>query len=623
MSGMKSAIDVWVKENMKLDVAKVRAETGLVGTPLLDKYRGEEKGEGWRKGQTAQGLPRKTEYYDDPKKQQSEVSFDKTGKASSDGKILGDKAPLPLTYGYVLDPQTAKLHQFGEADRVTADAVLTTHHSSPLDGKDAAGAGEIKTLDGRITEINDRSGHYRPDGTITFQAVRQINLTNMPADIRERLKKTDGRAETPDTLEQVVAAEIGKKRDAFFKALDQAQADELAVADKITDEQLRKQQIAAVNAERHSLADEFRKIAKSVEDELRQDSVRSPLVSDSTVYSHAPELVKLSEALKSVEQQIKTKKLASEDTAKLEETARKMREELAYRGYTAPSNKETMVSLLGKTGMLTDQEYAETGKNKDKINAASALKQLVAPIGEEEFGKLVKQGKDAVAEAIAKYSVKTVAELKAKLGQEVVDGIKGDNLRIAALAKQYGVKQISADFDTSPEMTNFAIGQASAVTLTAEQFLQTGGNEAQIRNKQGLKTGIEKGIALKPTETKGPEVAPELGKVLDNAKTGTPNADEAKKRAAAAIEREKKEKEISSQRRQTIDQLMAEVGSDPAAQKKMLEDQLKNIDESILICESNIAFYKDEEPGLVPAEEKRLAEAKETKKKIEDALANL
>ena len=48
------------------------------------------------------------------------------------------------------------------------------HHSSFLAGRPVAGAGELIVQDGRLIEISDRSGHYRPEPNFRKQVLAQL-----------------------------------------------------------------------------------------------------------------------------------------------------------------------------------------------------------------------------------------------------------------------------------------------------------------------------------------------------------------------------------------------------------------------------------------------------------------
>ena len=99
--------------------------------------------------------------------------------------------------GFVMNPETGDTHLFREegGDRShnpdTGKVDVTfTHHSSPLQGGDVAGAGKIQfDNDRRIDVIKDQSGHYKPNAEITFQAVRQLNMMTLSRDIQARLRK--------------------------------------------------------------------------------------------------------------------------------------------------------------------------------------------------------------------------------------------------------------------------------------------------------------------------------------------------------------------------------------------------------------------------------------------------
>lgn len=49
------------------------------------------------------------------------------------------------------------------------------HHSSILGGEPVAGAGEIGVSNGKVTEISDRSGHYKPDREFTEQVHKELS----------------------------------------------------------------------------------------------------------------------------------------------------------------------------------------------------------------------------------------------------------------------------------------------------------------------------------------------------------------------------------------------------------------------------------------------------------------
>lgn len=114
-----------------------------------------------------------TKYFGADEKEASRVRVGADGLLRDDaGELLGDGAEEKK--GYVMDPETGQAHTFEGGGKRTATGIEMTHHSSPLAGGDVAGAGHIKVEDGRITEIDDMSGHYKPDAQKTLQVLRRL-----------------------------------------------------------------------------------------------------------------------------------------------------------------------------------------------------------------------------------------------------------------------------------------------------------------------------------------------------------------------------------------------------------------------------------------------------------------
>lgn len=180
----------------------------LKSKTLGAEYKDEDKKVGWRadnvttvpdgKGGRRPATPKDieeirekttttTKYYDEQEKTASAVAIDPKGKLrDAQGDKLADRK-----HGFVMDPDTRKVHTF-EA-KVETDAQgnrKTTHHSSPLAGKPVAGAGHIKTKKGRIVTIDDASGHYKPSAELTWQVV--MELGRQGATLDETLVDVDG-----------------------------------------------------------------------------------------------------------------------------------------------------------------------------------------------------------------------------------------------------------------------------------------------------------------------------------------------------------------------------------------------------------------------------------------------
>ena len=159
----------------------VRVETApedgkkLLSKPLGQEYVGEDKEVGWR--QKAWNLPEEektsskysTHYYTEKEKEKSEISVDSKGRVSQGWEKLDEKQ------GFVMDPTTGKMHLFTPETIVDSSGdVQFTHHSSPLAGGDVAGAGHITGKKGIVKEIDDASGHYKPDAKLTHQVVKTL-----------------------------------------------------------------------------------------------------------------------------------------------------------------------------------------------------------------------------------------------------------------------------------------------------------------------------------------------------------------------------------------------------------------------------------------------------------------
>jgi hypothetical protein len=583
----KEEIDAWIMSVTKRDPAGARqralaslalgkksAAPGLVGTKLGDKYVGEQIDQSFRGDQNS-----KTRYFADGEKENSRLQFGQGGEVSSKGGTLDGKL------GFVVDPQTGKTHIFKEGKEGTdagdnKDVFL--HHSSPLSGGDVAGAGQMEVSGKHIEKITDKSGHYKPTGEFTFQAVRQLNAETLSADIQQRLSrrkstatKTEatsekgvtwqgGEAEGPDTFEQLVAAEIQVAREAFFAQLDKEQQEAIDANAKLEEGPERDRRDAAIDMARKKMVDGFRDVARAVEDILRDSAgtAKNPLIDSRVDNTEQPfvnsdpdagakylerknqnDLKGQYDALIGIIDE-KLKKDPAADVSALRKKAEAAEKALLLGNYNPAVNKETSVTLLGKAGMLSEAEYGELRSDvkakteaakiggtplseteiatlyKDGYNKKSAIKQLAQPLGEEKYAELVQQNarnaaaankeqadqpsndsakkaapKDAVVEALLAAGLKpgdpgAVEQLKKILGEKAAAAIGDSDL--PAKIRKYGIKTVD-DGSGGADATGFKIGEATSVSLGAQEYLQTGGNEAQIHNKQRVLDEIEKG----------------------------------------------------------------------------------------------------------------------------------
>jgi len=171
----------------KVVIKEAVAETAPAADEVKRKalgaqYAGEDKKSGWRADNLAPGTdPAEreayregdrvtTRYFDSEEKRKSGVDVGGDGLLrDADGDLKDGKE------GFVVDPETGKLHTFeGGFEDVGDGKKKATHHSSPLAGGDVAGAGHIKTEGGRVKSIDDASGHYKPGGDLTYQMVQKL-----------------------------------------------------------------------------------------------------------------------------------------------------------------------------------------------------------------------------------------------------------------------------------------------------------------------------------------------------------------------------------------------------------------------------------------------------------------
>lgn len=169
----------------------------LAGKELVSKYHGEDKGVTWRAGdkekvaqrwgldvdspefaqrwEARRNSDRMTTHYDTTarERERSRLEEKSNGKVKTTHKTR--HGPEHEHTGWVMDPDTGNVHTFDPL-RTTdhGGKTQTTHHSSPLAGKPVAGAGMMTFEDKHISEVTDESGHYRPEGEYTYQAVKQM-----------------------------------------------------------------------------------------------------------------------------------------------------------------------------------------------------------------------------------------------------------------------------------------------------------------------------------------------------------------------------------------------------------------------------------------------------------------
>ncbi|MBL4807503.1 MAG: hypothetical protein JKY31_09450 [Rhodobacteraceae bacterium] len=142
-----------------------------------------------------------THYYDADEKRASRVKID------ADGRLLNAKGkPIEGYQGYVVDPETQKMHIFKKGEIAGSEDTFGTkerrYHSSPLAGGDVAGAGGIRMRDGKIERLDDRSGHYKPNSKLMFQTIEMLERDGA-ALIDKDLSTPDGKRVSFDKYEKL------------------------------------------------------------------------------------------------------------------------------------------------------------------------------------------------------------------------------------------------------------------------------------------------------------------------------------------------------------------------------------------------------------------------------------
>jgi hypothetical protein len=174
-----------------------RDDPHLSGKKLTSKYVGEDKAFAWRsvnedvkarKWGLEKGSPEFQQKLEEHRKGDSITTrYDTTPEAREKSRLkVKGNGKVKLTHdrrqhtsrdysGWVMDPTTEDIHTF-DPNLFTAEngKRVHSHHSGPLAGGKVAGAGMMNMKKGRIEEIDDQSGHYRPEGEYTWQSVNAM-----------------------------------------------------------------------------------------------------------------------------------------------------------------------------------------------------------------------------------------------------------------------------------------------------------------------------------------------------------------------------------------------------------------------------------------------------------------
>jgi hypothetical protein len=187
----------------KIDTALEQAQAnlnrqGIAPQALGKEYKDEEKMRGWRAGNMAEPVRAESEsdqdfaqrmqdyqeylkfrasdevttkHFSEEEREQAKVSIDEKGRLRD---ADGDKLRHTSTE-YVMDRE-GELHKFDSESIVGSDGKKKiVHHSSIMSGQEVTGAGGFSTdRDGKIDQISNLSGHYKPGRAQMIQTVEAL-----------------------------------------------------------------------------------------------------------------------------------------------------------------------------------------------------------------------------------------------------------------------------------------------------------------------------------------------------------------------------------------------------------------------------------------------------------------
>ena len=158
---------------------------------LPEKFKDEDKKFGWRahygaedneseetqrmRREKAESTHKVTRYFSDQERQDATLTptpDPQRGNVlkTSEGELSANRKML-----YVMSPDGRLLkHDGPETTQTHQGNTIAFHHSSPLAGGDVAHAGHIGTSGGKVTYLDDDSGHYRPDAAHTWDAFQRL-----------------------------------------------------------------------------------------------------------------------------------------------------------------------------------------------------------------------------------------------------------------------------------------------------------------------------------------------------------------------------------------------------------------------------------------------------------------
>src|SRR5579883_1110491 len=168
-------------------------------------------------------------------------------------------------------------------------------------------------------------------------------------------------------------------------------------------------------------------------------------------------------------------------------------------------HREAKVRLLDKNAAITDEQWQTVKGDKAAIEQQVKLNQLKGPLGEQAFAELQQKRPEELKKLLASGKYKTIGDLKAALGatalKKLEEEVKKDSSKLEAKAKELYAKapgvKVPENQVNAQAYINLLAGDANASVTRKSQFIQSEGNEAQMRNKDRLNRELEEKQAKK------------------------------------------------------------------------------------------------------------------------------
>lgn len=122
------------------------------------------------------------------------VTVNDKGLLMRRGRTLDTTEVSDGTYIFVMSP---------DGNIYSADKHQVMHHSSFLAGREVASAGKWRVEKGKLTYINNSSGHYMPPSDFAEQVLRELRRRNVDVSAVERKWQSKTSAEISLAMQQI------------------------------------------------------------------------------------------------------------------------------------------------------------------------------------------------------------------------------------------------------------------------------------------------------------------------------------------------------------------------------------------------------------------------------------